>query len=304
MKSQIDFPFKDYADNESKCVSLLARYLKNGQLSLLFGSGVSQAFGLPGWKDLMMRLCTAKGITFDKKKLGGGSLKQLASDLKRTCTEQEYLELVREELYRDVNFDLSMVTKSNMLIALTSLLMGSVRGKVTNVVTYNFDNIIEWFLQINGLSVNVVSPRNLLTKSHDVEILHVHGYLPHKSSPDNTSLEIVLAREEFEDRAFSQNIWKDLMKEYTRKFIFLSIGVSSESLIVDLGPYLREEEKFYTAEATTRQIPFGIAFLTTETTDQQRVILMESGIIPCTIDKKIIPSVIFKISQEALRLGS
>ena len=185
------------------------------------------------------------------------------------------------------------------MIAITSLFIGKTRGTAKNVLTYNFDDVLEWYLEFNGLKVNGIGLQNHLLKSGDVNVLHIHGCLPHSDDIVSTRPQIVFSKKEFEDMKVGKSYVKELMYDFYKRNIFLSVGLSSGSLVDDLCPYLRDILNWYNEQGIKRGNPFGIAFLTSASMNDEHD-LIEAGIIPCTIDKHEIPNLVFNISQEAL----
>ena len=163
------FPLEDYANEKGECVNLAASYLNNGVLSLLLGAGTSRGFGLPNWKDLVVNCHSTLFLgTNYKNEYENHELKKLADAIKSKAGSN-YIDLVKEKLYEGVKFDFTLA-KKDLLIALTSLIVGRSRGNVRNIITYNFDSVLEWYLSINGLSVNVTTADKLLYSSVDVDI--------------------------------------------------------------------------------------------------------------------------------------
>ena len=93
-----------------------------------------------------------------------------------------YIDLVHERLYANLDgvggYD-SSILQRRMLIAIGALVMSSVRGSVTDVLTLNFDDVLEWYLDLHGFKTQVVSSLpELVSGRTDVRILHFHGFLP------------------------------------------------------------------------------------------------------------------------------
>lgn len=293
------FDLTEYANRIDKCTDSLANYLNRGKLGLFLGAGVSYALELPCWEVLVKRAIevVVPGTTVSSDI---NELKRLSSLIKSSSANQAaYLELIKKKLYEKTPFDFKLASKE-MLIALTSLMVGKVRGNVKNVVTLNFDSVIEWYLKVNGLNANVVTKNHLAESLSDIDILHLHGYLPHDATLGFSSDEIVFTKEEFEDRERGLSYWKDLMNDFYRRHVFLAIGVSPDSICDDVAPYLRVHNKdWYDIQGVSRKHPYGVAILTRATTEQQNT-MISAGIIPCVIsDKDKIPPAIFEIAQKA-----
>jgi hypothetical protein len=305
MAFEMDFngTWDEYQNRVDKCSALLSNYLNMGQLGLFLGSGVSNALELPSWETLVNR-CIEKKLKGEPIITGRSNtdLKLLTSRVKATFTKDaDYLQLVSEALYENVDFNF-ILAKKEMLIALTSLMVGKNRGNVTEVMTLNFDSVLEWYLMTNGIRVNVVTKNHLLALPSDVDILHLHGYLPYDKKYGNRSDELVFTHEEFIVRERGDSYWKQLMNEFFKRKIFLTVGLGIGSVKDDIIPYLITlNSTWYEKENLKRKHIYGVCYLT-HCGDDDAKYLLQNGVIPCVIaDKNDIPPAIFQIAQQALR---
>jgi SIR2-like domain len=297
MKNKFGYNLNEYADNEGKCISKIAAILNNQQLGLILGAGASMALNLPSWKVLVERCIheiDSKNIVTDE------NVKAIAQKIKNHYKEdlELYHEKIKEKLYEGVEFNFNLARKE-MLIALTSLFVGKTRGVVNNVISLNYDNVLEWYLKINGLNTCNAGKNHLEEFNYDVKILHLHGYLPNDNLYGSNSDKIVFTNEDFEDRQVGREYFKELMKDFYKRHVFVTIGLSSHSIVDDFLPYLREvNTDWYEKENIFRKQPFGIAVLTNYN-DEQKEAMIRAGIIPCKVERSEIPNFIFKISQAA-----
>jgi hypothetical protein len=299
------FDLNEYRDKQSKCTTLLSSNLKRGCLGLLLGSGVSYDLKLPSWQLLVERcIVELSPTTIVKTDPSYYDLQTLSDKIKlKSPSLDAYHDLVKRKLYEGVDFDFHFA-KKDLLIALSSLIVGKVRGNVNHIITYNFDSVLEWYLQINGLKVNVSNKAELLSNAADIEVTHLHGYLPHDPLLGENSDFLVFSKEEFEDRKVQYNYWKFVTQDFHRRHLFLSVGLSPDSLINDLCPYLRDLETWYSTEGVLRDFPYGVAYIT-PTKDKEKDLeekdtLIRHGIIPCSIEIPNIPSAIFQIAQHGI----
>jgi len=302
MSNSYGFDLNDYYNQEDEIIQLGAKYLNFGHMGLLLGAGASMALNLPSWTVLVMEICKLTGVPFDeKKKYSNQELKEIIDDVKEKVGEsQAYLNLVKSALYNGVNFDFGLA-KMPLLIALSALIIGKRRGNVETIFTYNFDSVLEWYLKTLGLMARVITKKDLLLKSCDVSITHIHGYLPQNDALGENSDFLIFSNEEFVDRMMSANdYWKDSFMDFFRKHTFLTVGMSPGSLIDDVIPYLRQTNIWYNRESINRQHPYGIAILTQSSfNEKQKDKLISNGIIPHYVERDSIPEFIFKIVQAA-----
>lgn len=295
---------EDYVSKPDKCTLKLSAHLNDGSLSLMLGAGASKGFGLPNWKDLVISCVLNDNPKYKiKKNYTNNELKVLMDNVKKSRSST-YITLIKDNLYQGVNFDFSTANK-DLLIAITSLIIGRSRGNVSKIFTYNFDNVLEWFLQINGIKSKVITFENLLISRADVDIIHYHGYIPFTEGYGDASTEVVFSKKEYEDRQIGSSYWKEIMYEFFRQNVFLTIGLSPNSLLDDICPYLRELNNWYASQSISRNNPYGVAFIVPEKESKNFIKdciseLVEVGIIPCIMEIPQIAPAIFNIAQKSL----
>lgn len=301
------FLIKDFASFD-KAKTQIALDLNEGSLGLLLGSGASIAISLPNWPKLVLSIANetfpTESHTYDENTTYDTDfLKELIGRIKRHYNDDllKYFDIVRRHLYAGVSFDFKTAQK-NLLIAIAALTTGQKRGTVKDIVTLNFDSVLEWYLTTLGLDVNVLSTKLLFHKRSDVNITHIHGFLPHDIKKWPTSDFLIFSKKEFMDRVFSNtDYWKGHLTEFFRRHTFLSIGVSPESLENDICVYLRDLDNWYQSQKLTREKPYGYAFLHRQkVTSTQVTELSDTGIVPILYENHDdVPEMIFEIAQIA-----
>ncbi|MFZ2526225.1 MAG: hypothetical protein WAX14_01030, partial [Rhodococcus sp. (in: high G+C Gram-positive bacteria)] len=157
----------------------LAGYLRKGELALLLGAGVSRGLELPNWQRLV-EVCEEECSISPDASL---DLMKRMDVVRRSRKEfGDFHAVVHAALYRDLGggdaYPDTML-QNRMLIALGALVMSSVRGSVTDVLTLNFDDVLDWYLHLHGFKTQVVTDLpTLVSASVDVRLLHLHGFLP------------------------------------------------------------------------------------------------------------------------------
>ena len=291
-----------YVNDRNKCCKLLAKFLNKGHMGLFLGAGASSAVGLPSWEKLVKAICLERWSGFDiVSSYTTEELKTHISNVKADYNNDDiYLEAVQRNLYKGVDFDFTLARKE-LLIALSSLLIGAHHGKVENIVTLNFDSVMEWYLQMLGLRVNILSKDQLLHHASDVSITHINGYLPHNSTYGENSDFLIFSEEDFQNRSFSPyDYWKDYLIEFFRRHIFLSVGMSCSSLIYDVRPYLTRLDQWYEIQKIERLKPYGFAFVSTDSTDEEIAKLTKMGVVACRFEHNEIPPALFDILNHAV----
>ncbi len=125
---------RDDWDNENKLTEYLAAQLMGSRLALLIGSGVSTAFGLPMWEELISKLYVSTGETPPIKKP-----ERQAQDFRTKYHPHDpdgFVSAIRKVLYERVSVDFDSLRKSGTLAAIGSLVMASQRGSASRVITF------------------------------------------------------------------------------------------------------------------------------------------------------------------------
>lgn len=219
----------------------VAGYLKEGALVLLLGAGVSRAVGLPLFWELVQRILKDAGHPWDD--VGSNSdADQLRLRLDRVEQEVggvDFLVLVERCLYDGIAEYTSNFLKRDLLIALGSLVIGARRGSIRTVLTFNYDDVLEWYLRLHGLRVKSASALPaLLADRNDVTVYHPHGFLPRYPSSGQRSNFCILSQFSFDERMGKavQDLWTDHLKNTLRSKVGLFVGLSGEDPI--FGPLL------------------------------------------------------------------
>jgi hypothetical protein len=160
-------------------------------LTLVFGAGLSKSVNLPLWPELVESLYVgvyenygavpADAIVNNVRKLGYNDailVRHLQSVLK---FRSDVRTILQQRLYE--SFDESKV---DGLIApiCECFLRGDAGSRVDEIITYNFDNIIERYLQRNGHAkfISIYSNESYAVHESGLKIYHPHGYIPHEEN--------------------------------------------------------------------------------------------------------------------------
>ncbi len=292
----------DIYQNVNQAKIFILELLKKGQLSIMLGAGASWAFGLPGWDELVKRCC-------DGYISPTGNNEKDIDSLKSKLNHNDYILRVQECLYKKNNLSTNLLedielnfetANNNLLMALTSLIIGKTRSTVDKILNLNYDSIIEWYLKVNGIKTVVNYKEGIITGNCDVEIIHPHGYLPHKSLKYENSNSILFSR--IENETFKQekeNYLKELMYYFFRTKCFISIGVSPKTLDNYISSYITHILSEYNKKNIKRVMPFGIALVKPNECNKELINNLRDfyGIIILEIEHEKIPHYLFNIAQ-------
>lgn len=204
-----------------------------GNCALFLGAGVSMSAKMPSWNDLL------KGLMSEVKQLKGDTLeafKELNTHVFDECGDSylvmaRYLQtairlhdknmvfsdLIRNHLY-------SKVHTSSLLKDLASIVQ---LRKTDEVITYNFDDILEQELSNIGLQEGndfLAISKDAEISDHDkMPIYHVHGIIPENGPADV----VVFSEEEYHKRYSNSFHWSNIeqLHALSRKHCFF-IGLS------------------------------------------------------------------------------
>lgn len=285
-------------NEEAVLTSHLAGQLNRGRLALFLGAGVSQFFGLPSWRDLVN---TISGRMHEP------SLAPDADPLLRVAAIREkhfknntprFLLVVRDALYENVDGDFEKLRLNTTLSAIGSLVMASRRGSASQVVTLNYDDLLETYLEYHGFFTASVFSSRHWRQNADTVIYHPHGYLPR--THEVASEDIVFGTDDFLKilRPDTANLWRPLLETLMRTHTVIYIGLSGADLHLQslLAP-LSEFHAIQNDRIAYHGVRFGLKF---NAGDDVSVNMEKWGVYTHLIDQydQIAPF-LFKICQDA-----
>lgn len=223
----------DWKQERDELIKKAQEVVAQGSSSLFLGAGVSMSAKMPSWKDLL------KGLMGEVKQLKAPTLeafKELSSHVLEECGESNLImgrylqtaismndnktvfsEQIQKYLYNDND-------TSPLLVNLARIIQ---QKKVNEVITYNFDNLLEQNLAKMNLTDSVdytAISKDAEIKGHNtLPIYHVHGIIP-KEGPVDT---VVFSEEEYHKRYSTAFHWSNVeqLHALTRTHCFF-IGLS------------------------------------------------------------------------------
>jgi SIR2-like domain len=215
----------------------LGDQLNDSAICLILGAGISVPFGLPSWDGLLDNLYTGRESIRPKSDLP----RQAEYFRTKVCggRNTEFVEKVGEALYRGKSVDFETLRKNATLGAIGALVMNSVRGRASVVINFNFDDLLERFLEYHGFVVHALSSAASWTNTADVEILHPHGFIPSDPSRQPSD-ELLFTQDDYSRVVGDDSLpWRQKMLSAMRTRTCLFIGTSGldgnmDSLIMNL----------------------------------------------------------------------
>jgi hypothetical protein len=231
--TQIRMADIDQWDDEPTVFQYLGEQLAWDRLAIVLGAGVSSTFGLPGWKDLLRRLFATKSA-----RLGARTdLKREAEHFRNKYYKGDtaaFLSAVQRALYKRVDVRYEVMRRSDTLAAIASLAMGSRRGSASQIITFNWDDMLEIYLEYHGFVTASVTSDRHWAPSADVAVFHPHGFLPF--APKRTpSKDIVFDQWSYTSIMGPKGrLWRETLSSVMRRRTCIFIGLSGNDDNLDL----------------------------------------------------------------------
>jgi hypothetical protein len=276
--------------------SFLADKLNGGSLALVLGAGISAHLNLPDWKsllaDLSARLSTTvpAGLAPDEE----GEVLLAAAGKNRVALAEH----VRKVLYAKVDRSFGALLSSPLLAALGALAMPSRRGSTSNIITFNFDDLLETYLGYYGFAVQAVDRMPVWNSRADVRVLHPHGLLA--SDPNTPATQgIVIARSDY-DRIVNDKAspWHAVLRQVLSSHTCIFLGLSGAD--ANLTSLLQLAKDIH--PATTQQHAFWGVRVSDDPGDPRRSAWEDRGVFHKVLDSySDLPSWLRGICQRAAR---
>lgn len=311
----------DIWDNRESLLSHLAHQLNNCRLSLVLGAGISKALELPSWDELLeemgYHITEEFGITISpdikSNEEKADFFRKIYDDQSRY---QDYLQLVQHSLYnKSKGVDFEKLNERKVLDAIAALCIPSRRGFVKDIITFNFDNILEIYLRYYGIISHSPLTGNQWRKNADVNIYHIHGFLPKDMPLSHCSKRIIFDSESYQcQTSFSTWEWAPHISSVLRTTTAVFIGLSGHDR--NLERFMKDSNAKHAYRDYSYDSFWGVSFIRKKDNMAGTIKLWKKwGIYPIIIsgndDKKGcthdefedgIKSFLFSISQKAAEL--
>jgi len=169
-------------ENEMFRIKNIASYLKQGKVLLVLGSGVSKPLNLPMWEELLLKMYEKRGKKLNSK-ISLGKAAKILRDSEFKKNEEDFRKEIQNVLYDGFNTGFEGLMTNSLLPSIGAMVMASQRGSSSRVITFNFDNVLELYLQYHGYTLNSCIVDKHWENNSDVHIYHPHGFIP--APPEN-----------------------------------------------------------------------------------------------------------------------
>ncbi|MBS5645100.1 MAG: SIR2 family protein [Clostridiales bacterium] len=233
---------KESAAKTDKLRHDLKDAFKEEGIVLFLGAGVSMDAGIPLWDNMVQQLLL-------------GLMSEKTREMNLTSADMEYLNSLASEYKEKTNitlmryirgaFDDEAYYKSKhsalysrreninttLLNAIARLSMPSRKNRgVQGIVTYNFDNLVESKLMSREIDYNLVFRETDRSEKNELNIYHVHGYLPRQiEEVRREDINLVFSEEDYHQVYQDIYCWSNLVQlNFFRDNTCLFIGCSLE----------------------------------------------------------------------------
>jgi len=287
----------DYERDPFLAVGDIARLLHAGSLMLFLGSGVSSGFGLPQWAELVARILEKVDDDEFVEDLEGKSDQDMAKLIDDVDDGSEaYVEKVYNALYSEVaEYLAEQLTRSPLLLAVAALLSGSCRGRISSVITYNYDDLLKQYLRMLGYRVRVRTEPTDFSTWADVEINHVHGYLPQSKQGSSKADELVLSEKSYRKRRSEiDEGWSSCVEHglYSKSGLFIGLS-GDDSAILDV---LKRTQK----TIKRKEDYIGYWLMTPDAYERNYKDILDVGMCPINLEKEKYPRFVLDVCQKAV----
>lgn len=280
----------------------LAELLSLKELTLLIGAGVSASAGLPDWQKLVEGCEAELGLDSPPDRSATELMRaidRVERQLKKSGLPLEIGGLVRQNLYTDEQLSANTypldILSNRMLIALGALVMASARGSIGDIITLNFDDLLEWYLHLHGFRTQVISEFPVdLRGNVDVAVFHPHGFAPLVTEAHEGSDWLVLSYQDLVKRlaAGAEEPWPTLLASRFMTKRILIVGTSMSDLDIDVILARARAVKRHSG-------PLGYYVAKGISADRAEE-LIEANIVPVSLESyDAIPDFLLKICQLA-----
>lgn len=242
----------------------LKQKYKDEDLVLVLGAGVSMDANIPLWNELIKKLLIEmindklriKEKSFNKDEVD--QLVQLAYSnmedsplaqmryIRNAFDNTSYKNIIHNVLYEKNPKSTTSLLKAISRICTPRRKHLGVKG----IISYNFDDLVEKILKTNGISFSSIVRDSDISTVDNLNIYHVHGYLPSKQNGANGDIDIVFSEEDYHKVYRDAYSWSNIIqlnsfRESTCLFIGCSLNDPNLRRLLDVAARNGEKPRHY-----------------------------------------------------------
>lgn len=286
---------QDAWKDRTAVIKHLGAQLTKGRLALFLGAGVSQFYGLPGWQDLVNRLCDLHGEPHCERNMEALKVQALKSKYYKDA-DAKFVADVKAALFQGASVDFNKIRQNDLLSAIGALLLASQRGAASQIITFNYDDLVELYLEYHGLVTRAVSHELHWESNADITVYHPHGLLaldPERGDSDT----IVFGTADYHSIMRPESVWRSKLLTILRTHTTIYVGLSG--LDQHLQTLLAEVHRTHAIQQD-RYAYHGVRFEVTGAADDVAVVLQDYGVSTIQLsDWTELATFLFEICQAA-----
>lgn len=211
-------------------------------------------------------------------------------------SDKNFNELTKQALYYNYDSDLNSLIQNPTITAIASLVMASKRGSTSHIVSFNYDDILETYLDYYGYVTNSISDECHWSGNYDAHIHHLHGYLP--SRPNKTASKNIVLDMESYNVINESDLWRQEISTILRTHFCIYIGLSGEDDNLDRMLHSIKTKHIATKEGS---IYMGLVF---KKKNDESTLWKKRKIFPFEVNnfEKEIPKFLLNVCQTAAEL--
>jgi len=215
---------------------ILRKHLRDGELTLVCGAGVSAAAGAPTWPVLLSELLSnlikknlddSPKSPEDQRRLANlyqeyfSPTALIVAQYLKNGLGNDFLPTVRDALYKNTT------NSSSLLDSIVELCRPQrSRESLRSIITFNFDDLIEDNLTKSHIKHCPVYSEGQKPSRSELPVYHVHGFLP-RSGDLSEQHHVVFSEDAYHSQFIDQFSWSNLIQlNHFSHNICLFIGVS------------------------------------------------------------------------------
>ena len=222
-------------NNRENLIARAKSAFSKGRVSLFLGAGVSIDAGLPQWSDLLRGVfkpndskpyfyVSDKNTDAILDTYGNSNIIAGRYAYNGFGDEGKFSSRIKEVLYQ------SKKDSSDLVNALSEAIVEDKEKRISSIITYNFDDLIETRLSELGYKdYNSVYGKNR-DMSKYLQIYHVHGMIPEKRSIESTP---ILSEKDYHDLYRNNHNWANVVQLYamnTMTCFFIGLSLTDPNL--------------------------------------------------------------------------
>jgi hypothetical protein len=217
-------------------VKKLQQHLREGELVLVCGAGISVAAGVPTWPVLLNDLLSSLfGKKLENSNHSNETRRKLAQLYQENFSSSplviaqylknglgnDFLKYIQSALYRQ------SPSGSEIIDAIVELCRPQRSGDALNsIVNFNFDDLIEYNLSAHHIKHRAIFSEGQKVSRSELPVYHVHGYLPREGELTSEH-QIVFSEDAYHSQFIDPFSWSNLTQlNHFGQNVCIFIGLS------------------------------------------------------------------------------